>query len=80
MEHPLVSNLDHLSLDDLTTKISELNKKLMIAQRSGNADLCGQIRMALENYQNKYREKSESLLRSKTTNSGTNFDDIIDIS
>lgn len=80
MEHPLIGNLDDLSIDDLTTKISDLQKKLGIAQRTGNFDLCNQIRMALENYQNKYREKSDNLLKSRTTNSGTNFDDIIDIS
>ena len=80
MEHPLIGNLDELSIDDLTVKISDLQKKLGIAQRTGNADLCNQIRMALENFQNKYREKSENLLKSRTTGSGTNFDDIIDIS
>lgn len=80
MEHPLIPALGDLSIDELTTKISELNKKFMIAQRMGNGDLCNQIRMALETYQNKYREKSEALLKSKMTNSGTDFNDIIDIS
>ena len=57
MEHPLIGNLDHLTEEELLTKISELNNKLFIAARSGNANLCNQIRMALENYQSKYQQK-----------------------
>ena len=60
MEHPLVSNLDELSVDQLSSQISDLSRKLGIASRSGNAHLCNQIRMALESYQNKYHEKLQS--------------------
>jgi hypothetical protein len=60
MEHPLVGNLDDLSVDQLTTQISDLSRKLGIASRTGNAHLCNQIRMALESYQNKYHEKLQS--------------------
>jgi hypothetical protein len=60
MEHPLVGNLDELSIDQLTTQISDLSRKLGIANRTGNAHLCNQIRMALESYQNKYHEKIQS--------------------
>jgi hypothetical protein len=60
MEHPLVGNLDELSVDQLTTQISDLSRKLGIASRTGNAHLCNQIRMALESYQNKYHEKLQS--------------------
>jgi hypothetical protein len=60
MEHPLVGNLDDLSVDQLSTQISDLSRKLGIASRTGNAHLCNQIRMALESYQNKYHEKLQS--------------------
>jgi hypothetical protein len=60
MEHPLVNNLDELSVDQLSSQISDLSRKLGIATRSGNAHLCNQIRMALESYQNKYHEKLQS--------------------
>ena len=73
MEHPLIPNLDDLSLEQLSEKISELNKKLGIAYRTGNGYLCDQIRMAIESYQTKYQEK----LRGK---GGTPFDEVIDIS
>ena len=60
MEHPLVGNLDELSVDQLSSQISDLSRKLGIATRTGNAHLCNQIRMALESYQNKYHEKIQS--------------------
>ncbi len=72
MEHPLVDNLDHLSLEQLQERISDLTKKLSIAMRTGNAYVCNQLRMALESYQNKYNEKLRG--------TGTAFDEVIDIS
>lgn len=73
MEHPLIGNLDGLSSDQLLDKITELNKKLGIASRTGNYDLCNQLRMAIDSYQTKYQEK----LKKDPDN---NFDDVIDIS
>lgn len=60
MEHPLIDSLDALTVDELGTKLGELQKKLGIAQRNGNAHLCNQIRMAVESYQNKYNEKLQA--------------------
>ena len=57
MEHPLISGLNELTQEQLTEKISDLNKKLIIAAQTGNGHLCNQIRMALESYNNKYQEK-----------------------
>lgn len=73
MEHPLISNLDGLSADELNNKISELNKKLGIAYRTGNSHLCNQLRMAIESYQTKYQEKLQG-------GNDTPFNDVIDIS
>jgi hypothetical protein len=73
MEHPLVASLDSLTSEQLLEKITELNKKLGIAYRTGNGHLCNQIRMAIESYQTKYNEKTRR-------DSGTAFDDVIDIS
>lgn len=72
MEHPLISNLDDLSSEQLLDKITELNKKLGIAVRTGNHYLCNQLRMAIESYQNKYNEKQRG-------GPATAFDDVIDI-
>lgn len=60
MEHPLIDSLDTLTIEELGTKMGELQKKLGIAQRTGNAHLCNQIRMAIESYQNKYNEKLQA--------------------
>jgi hypothetical protein len=60
MEHPLIDSLEALTIEELGTKVGELQKKLGIAQRNGNAHLCNQIRMAIESYQNKYNEKLQA--------------------
>ena len=73
MEHPISGSLDEFTAAQLLEKITELNKKLGIAYRMGNAYLCDQLRMAIESHQTKYQEKIRS-------NPGTNFDDVIDIS
>ena len=73
MEHPLVSNLNDLTEEQLLEKVTELQRKLSIAYRTGNADLCNQIRMAIESFQTKYQDK----IRRDDHN---NFDEIINIS
>ena len=73
MEHPLISSLDDYTAEQLLEKITELHKKLGIAMRMGNADLCNQIRMAIESHQNKYQDRIRK-------NPDNNFDEIIDIS
>jgi hypothetical protein len=73
MEHPLIANLDSLTADQLSDKISELNKKLGIAMSTGNYHLCNQIRMVLESYQSAYTERTRR-------GSGGVFDEVIDIS
>lgn len=79
MEHPLIGNIDNLELDELQTKINDLTKKLSIAHRMGNAQLVGQIRMALETFQTKHREKQQALWDA-SKKSGPDFSDKIDIS
>jgi hypothetical protein len=74
MEHPLLGNIDHNTPEELLDRINELQKKLSIAYRIGNHDLCNQIRMALETFQNKYNEKS------RRDDKDNGFDSIIDIS
>jgi hypothetical protein len=74
MEHPLIPNIDNLTTEELLAKITELNKKLGIAYRLANHDLCNQIRLALNTYQNKYTDKL------RASQSGKDTDGIIDIS
>jgi len=79
MEHPLVPSLDHLKIDELGEKISELNKKLRIAQNTGNGHLCNQIRMAIESYQIKHNERLQEMYQAANKDLGKNLDDKIDI-
>jgi hypothetical protein len=73
MEHPLIGSLEDFTAEQLLEKVTELNRKLGIAYRMGNNDLCNQIRMAIESHQAKYQEKIRN-------NPDNNFDSVIDIS
>ena len=75
MEHPLIGNLEDLTMDQLEAKVNELNGKLLIAYRTGNGYLCDQIRMAIESYKAKLSEKREEQYKKATEK----FDDKIDI-
>ena len=79
MEHPLINNIDDLTVEQLQSRVSDLNRKLAVASRSGNVYLCTQIRMALETFNNKYQEKMKELW-DRQSRSGSDFSDKIDIS
>jgi hypothetical protein len=76
MEHPLIGNLDDLTAEQLHEKITELTEKLNIAYRTGNGHLCNQIRMALESYNAKQRERQQK----QWAEQSDNFKDKIKIS
>ncbi len=75
MEHPLIGDLNDLSIDDLSTRISDLNKKLSFAMQTGNGHLCNQIRMAIESHRAKYQEKLQDSYKNNN-----NFGNKINIS
>ena len=79
MEHPFITNLDNMTLEQLGSKVSELHKKLNIAHRMGNGYLCDQIRMAIESYNGKYQQKMRALSAPKSGDTDS-FNDKIDIS
>lgn len=76
MEHPLIGDLSDLSLEELHSKINELHKKLSIAARAGNGNLCDQIRMAIDSYSSKARE----IQAKQYADAQKTFDDKINIS
>jgi phosphoribosyl-AMP cyclohydrolase len=78
MEHPLITDADNLNIEQLQTRISDLQKKLMWAQRH-NRNLAAQIGMALETYNNKYQQRQREIWE-KQNQSGTDYSDRIDIS
>ena len=77
MEHPLIGDISALTTEELTSKIAELNKKLVIAQRTGNGHLCNQVRMAIESYQTLYHQRLEEQYRKQSGD--RDFSDKIDI-
>ena len=79
MEHPLINNLDEFTVDELQSKISELNRKLGYASRMGNAQLGYQIRLALDSYTAKYQEKMAKIYSDNNKNN-PDFSDKINIS
>jgi hypothetical protein len=79
MEHPLIGNIDDMTIDELSAKVSELSNKLNIAAGMGNAHLCDQIRMALETFRNKYTSKLQDSYKKQEEASHINFDDKIKI-
>ena len=78
MEHPLINDANDLTMEELQTRISDLQKKLSWAYRN-NAHLAGQISMALETYTSKYQEKQREQWES-SQKSGTDYSDRINIS
>ena len=78
MEHPLIGNISDLTLEELSSKVSELQKKLSIVQRSGNGHLANQVRMALESYYNVYQVRLQESYQ-KDQPSNVNFDNKINI-
>jgi hypothetical protein len=77
MEHPLIGDISGLTLDELSSRVSDLSKKLSQAQRTGNGHLCNQIRMALETFSNAYQTKLRETQKQEVA--GVNFDKIINI-
>lgn len=79
MEHPLITNLSSLTVDELQSKISELNRKLAWATRSGNAGLVYQIRLALDSYNSTYQQKVADINK-ESNKHNPDFSDKINIS
>lgn len=77
MFHPLVQDLSSLTNDELLTKYNDLNKKFMIASRTGSGAVISQMSMLLESYRTEMRTRQEKLLAD--ANKNPNFKNIIDI-
>lgn len=78
MEHPLIHNIDGLSIEELQSKVTDLTKKYTWASRN-NAHLASQISMALETYQNKLRQRQQEQYEA-AAKSSQDYSDRINIS
>lgn len=76
MEHPLLDEIKGLTLEEIQSKISDLNKKLAFAYTSGNQSLVNQINLVLGSYQEAYRTKMNEIM---PQGDGNKYADKIDI-
>ncbi len=79
MEHPLINNAEDLTNQELQDRVTDLTRKMTIAHRMGNAQLVGQIQMALETFQTKLRERQQAEYE-RQLGKGKDFGDRIDVS
>jgi hypothetical protein len=75
MEHPFLSSqsLDDKSLEELQSKITDLNNKLSFAYRTGNRPLINQLHMVLESYRNQSSKKMDEILEKQNIKSNVNI-------
>lgn len=62
MEHPLIGDLSEFKIEELQHKISELNKRLSFAYKTGNSALIHQLHMVLSAYNQEYQNKLAKLM------------------
>lgn len=63
MQHPFISNLSDKSLEDLSTSLTDLTKKLNFAYRMQNGPMIHQLQMVLESYKAEYNKKMDELMK-----------------
>jgi hypothetical protein len=76
--HPFTPDLSKLSLEELTTKNSELMNRLNMAYRWGKGDMVAQLQMLAEDYRAELLRRSQKSLEEMESKSKT-FKKIIDI-
>lgn len=62
MEHPLLEQLSGLTLEEIQSKISDLNKKLAFAYQMNNQPMIQQLQLIMGSYQEAYRKKMDELM------------------
>ena len=62
MEHPLLEELSHLTLEEVQSKISDLNKKLAFSYQTNNQPIVNQLNLIMGSYQEVYRKKMDELM------------------
>ena len=62
MEHPLLQDLKGLTLEEIQSKVSELNKRLAFAYQTGNQPMINQLQLIMNSYQEAYRNKMDELM------------------
>ena len=77
--HPLTSDLSKLTDDELQQKRGELQNRLMMSYRMGNADLVMQVQLLLGDYDIELQTRNQKMI-DQMSKASKNFGNIINIS
>jgi hypothetical protein len=77
--HPLTSDLSKLTDDELQQKRGELQNRLMMSYRMGNADLVMQVQLLLGDYDIELQTRNQRMM-DQMSKASKNFGNIINIS
>ena len=77
--HPLTSDLSKLTDDELQQKRGELQNRLMMSYRMGNADLVMQLQLLLGDYDIELQTRNQKMM-DQMSKASKNFGNIINIS
>jgi hypothetical protein len=61
IDHPFVGDLSHLTIEELTEKVSSLTKKMSWAASMGNHSMAQQIQMVLGSYRREISKKQAEM-------------------
>ena len=75
--HPFIGDLSDKTLEELSEKINDLNKKMQFMYKMGKHDMVRQVQMVVESYRAEYLKKQQELWDKK---SNKELDKKIDIS
>ena len=62
MEHPLIDDIKGLTLEEIQSKVSDLNKRLAFAYQMNNQPMINQLNLIMGSYQEAYRKKMDELM------------------
>ena len=77
--HPLAPDLSKLTDDELQQKRGELQNRLMMSYRMGNADLVMQLQSLLQDYDMELQTRNQKMM-DQMSKASKNFGNIINIS
>lgn len=69
MQHPFINDLSDKSMEELSTIITDLTKKLSFAYRMQNGPMVHQIGMVMESYKAEYNKKMDEMFKKQNIQS-----------
>lgn len=66
MEHPFIHDIESLSDEELTEKISALNQRMSWCLRMNKGEMARQMSMMLESYRNEHQRRMDKINKDST--------------